>query len=385
MSLLPFDTLIRGYTREEAFEIALDALEAVSIPARSWRRGGVMRGLVGVVATMGSIASQVVAEGQKSKFLGWATEGWLTYLAKLEYNVDRIPATFAAGQITFTNQGGGVFSWGADEVVAVNSATGARYRITTPANGTPGFPVFGAFQTRTFNLSAIEAGSASSSPPGAIDSLETTMARVVVGNEQSVIGTDEESDEALTLRCSLQPSVRSANGPREAWEFAALSAKLPNGNATSINRARKLPATGDGTVRVICATPSGAPTSEELKAVRDSIEDLARTDSDNALVEGAIEQTYSRTITIWRRGGDEATVRANAQKALAELQVSYPIGGIKKVSTANGYLWEDAIESAIIAANKGVVFDVDQTGGDIELAYDEIPVIAATLLVRVEP
>lgn len=372
---LPIDTLIRGYTRDEAFEVALQALEDLKIPARSWREGGTFKSIVGVFATVGSIASNIVAGGIRGNFLDWAEGAWLTLFAALTFDVARIPATFAAGQVTLTNQGGGVYSWGADELVVVNTATGARYRVTGPGN-------LAAFATLTVDVMAVEAGAAGSSAPGTIDRLETTLARVVVGNADPLIGADEELDEPLRTRCRAKRGTRSANGPRGAWEFAALSATFADGTATSINRCVRLPSAGTGAVTVVVATPSGAPTPLELAAVRASVERWARTDTDSAFVEPAVEVAYNRTITIWRRDGDEATVRANAEKALRDLQATYPIGGISKGLGLPGHLWADALESAVIASSPGVVFDVDQDGGDIELAYNEIPILSATLLVR---
>ena len=378
MSLIPFDQLIRGYSRAEAFEVALQTLEDVGIPARSWREGGVFRSIVGAVATVGSIASNVVSDGIRGNLLGNARGPWLTYLARLTYGVERDPSTFASGQLTLTNQGGGIYAWGADELVAYSSATGKRYRATSAGN----LPAFGEV---TVDIQAIEAGSDSSAAPGSIDSLETTMARVVVGNAKPLVGRDEESDDSVTAKCDRAPSLRSANGPRSSYELACLSAKLPDGSATSINRVVQVPPDGTTTVRMIVATPSGAPTLDERTAARANIELLARTDTDNVIVEPAVETIYARTITIWRRGGDEESILRNARKALDDLQATYPIGGIRKHAGTPAYLWADALSSAVIASSPGVVFDVDQDAGDIELAYNEVPVLAATLLVRVAP
>lgn len=372
---LPLDTLIRAVTKDEAFEMALDMLESVKIPARSWRRGGVARSIVGVLATVAAQASDIVANGIASQFLEHAQRDWLTLLAHYLYKVERITATFASGYVTLTNQGGGVFDYGANEVVIKASSTGARYRITEAFH-------LGVLGEVTVAVAAIEAGSASSAEPGAIDTLETTMQRVVVGNVEAVIGLDAESDDDLKTRCWASIGTLSPNGPRDAFEFAVRSATIA-GNPTNINRLVVKPALGNGTVRLVCASASGTPTSEELTAARASVELLARTDTDTVLLEGAASVVVSKTITIWRRGSDDDTVRAAAFAALETLSATYPIGGIAKFSGGQGYLYTDAISSAVIGAGGGAVFDVDyDVPTDTPLADNEVPTIAANILVR---
>lgn len=389
MALLPIDTLIRGVTPEEALEVLVSGLEAVGVPARKWRPGGTMKAFVGVVATAGSIGSNIIAEGIKANFVpspetGKGASGpWLTLLAKLVYGIDRKPSTFAAGQVTIINQGNQVFTWGADEVILYSSETKARYRVSTPALGTLEFPALAAGGTLTVDVVAIEQGSTSSVAPGQVDSFETVISpKLVVGNEEAIVGIDEETDAELATRCLMRLAMRSSNGPRGAYEFACLSALLPGGTPTSINRCVILPELGDGTVRCVVATPSGAPTTLELRAVRDLIEDAARTDTDTVALSAAVEVPYSKTVTVWRRGGSDEAVRANAERALPAFFSTYPIGGIKKSAGQPGYLYADALESAIISSSPGVVFDVDQDGGDIELAFNEVPVVATTLLIR---
>lgn len=389
MALLPIDTLIRSVTQEEALEVLLAGLEAVGIPARKWRPGGTFKAFAGVVATAGSIGANIIAAGLKANFVPSPETGegaagaWLTILAKLVYGVDRKPSTFAAGQVTIVNTGNQVFTWGADEVILYSSETKARFRVTTPASGTLEFPALAAGGELTVDVTAIEQGSTSSVAPGQIDSFETVISpKLLVGNTEAIVGIEEESDAELATRCLMRLAMRSSNGPRGAYEFACLSALLPGGTPTSVNRCVILPELGDGTVRCVVATPSGAPTAPELQAIRDLIEDAARTDTDTVILTGAVEVPFARTVTVWRRGGSDEAVRANAERALPAFFATYPIGGIKKYAGQPGYVYADAIESTIIASSPGVIFDVDQDGGDIQLDYNEIPVVATTILVR---
>lgn len=373
---LPIDTLIRAMSKEEVFELALDLLEEVRVPARSWRPGGVARSIVAVLAALGAQASSIVSGGIRAQFLEYADQDWLTLLAHYMYLVERIPATFAAGFVTLVNQGGGVFDYGANEVVVKNSTTGARYRVTEAFH-------LGTLESVVVAVSAVEAGSRANSEPGAVDALETQMQRVVVGNATSIIGSDAEGDEDLRVRCWASMGTLSPNGPRDAYSYAVRSATIGGGAPTSINRMTVRPAAGDGTVHIICATSSGTPTPDELAAARESIELLARTDTDTVVLDGAVPVVITKQITVWRRGGDDDTVRSAALAALGALAASYPIGGISKYSGAQGYLYTDALSSAIIGASAGVVFDVDYDSTlDVPLAPNEVPTFAATVLVR---
>ena len=381
MALLPIDTLIRGLSVDEALETLHTTLEKVNIPSRRWRDGGTAKALLGVLAGIGSIGSNLVADGIKGGFLEWATGEWARVLARLQYGVEPIGASYATGKLTVTNIGTQVRTWGPDEMIAKSSVNGRRYRISTAANDTPGFPALEAGESLVVDIVAVEPGSASSASPGDIDSLETPLTDVIVGNGEAVVGTDDETIEALKARCYARPGTQSANGPRDAYVYAIFEAKLPGGTPTSINRVSVQPARGDAIVRIVIATANGAPTPLEMQAARDSIELLARTDTDIVELYPAVEVEFENTITVWRRGGSEAVIRAAIAKRLPSFFATYPIGGIKKISSGNGYLYADAVESMLIGSD-AAIFDVDQSNGDLELEFNEVPVMTGTILVR---
>lgn len=363
--MVPIEVLIRSISADELFELFLDSLETVEIPARSWRKGGVARSILGVLAQKGSQGATALADLIGGMYLVFAKGVYLTAHAEDVYGVVRIDATFAAGEVTLTNTKGAVHTVGANECIVRSSNTGARYRVTEGfvlASGSEAVPT-----SITVDVQAIEAGAASSVAPAELDELETTLVGVAVMNEASIVGQDAESDDALRARCLASRGTWSPFGPRDAYEYAALSAKLPDGSPTGITRVAVSRYSSTGTVRIVCATATGTPTTAAIDAVKAEIERIARPDSVTADTLGAVPQATAHSIIVWSRGGTSALLLARAQKALAEMIAAYPIGGIPKTEGGVGYLYADRIAAAVIGSSPEI-FDVDFVGGPVDLA-----------------
>lgn len=374
--MITIDRLIQEKTADEIFELALDSLEAVGIPANSWREGGVARSIVAIFSQFGAQGSSVLASCVKGMFLLFAEGVYLTAHAKDVYDVDRIEATFATGYVTLTNTGGAVHTVGADECVVRSSNTGARYRITEAfvlSSGSEASPTV----SDPLAVSAIEPGAGSSVAPAELDELETTLARVTVFNESAIVGRDAETDAQLVVRCLAKKGTWSPFGPRDSYEYAALSALLEDGSPVSVTRVAVSRYSSTGQVTIVCATPSGAPSEVELEAVRASVEAKARTDTATATVSAAITKDTALTIILWARGGSEAVLLAAAEDAFAELIAEYPIGGYSKTDGGQGYLYLDRVAAAVIGSSPEA-FDVDFGDDDEDIALDEDEVATYT-------
>lgn len=373
--MIPIDALIRSFTPDEAFELAMTTFESLKVPSRSWRTWGVAYSMTAVFAQVGSMASKIIAPALASVFLEDAFDDWLTILAWRTYRVERIAAAPATGQITLTNTGGGTFTRAADTVFVRSTRTGQRYRVSQ------GFTLAPLGQV-TVDAIAVVAGSGGSAAPGEIDDFETPLARVTVSNAASFVGADAELDDTLKSRCLGRLATLSANGPRDAYVSAVLDARVPSGAQVSISRVATRPPDGRTLVRLVCATPSGAPTLEELAAARTNIEKLARTDTDTVQLSAAVTVPVSRTLTIWSRKGDVDLIKERAYANLALLASTCPIGGDAKSPGGQGYLYADAIKAAAKAADP-TIFDVDSdTDSDVILAYNHVPQITASIEVR---
>lgn len=373
---LPIDMLLVPVTAEQANEKMLDVLETIGLPARSWRKGGALRTLIRgasiTIAGWSTLGAQLV----KSRFRETAEGDWLWQSAINDYGFTPDEATFAAGSQRFVNTGGGVFSYDEGAVRVYNPDTGKVY-VTTAALSLP------AFGTVDVPIQAVEVGSASSSGPGEIRELETTMLGVTTTNPAAVVGNDKASDDDIKATMLDKLAALSIDGPRGAYGYAVRTAKRLDGSPVDINRFRVSTGSSAGTVRVWCASPSGTPVSSDLDRVRESIEAIARPDTVKVIVSAAATKPLSTTITVWARrtpGLTEDALKALVTSQLLLFVRDYPIGGIAKPPSLQGYLYAGSIDGVCKLAHPSV-FDVDGAT-DLALNGGEVAVLTSALTVR---
>ncbi|MBX3218924.1 MAG: baseplate J/gp47 family protein [Labilithrix sp.] len=319
-----------------------------------------------------------MAAAIRAGFLETAQGPWLTLLAQHVFNVARREATFATGELLFTNTGGGIYAFNADEVRALWADEGKAYTNAEPFTLNPA-------ESKLVAIRAVEVGAASSAPPGAITSLETFILGVAVTNPEAVVGSDAETDDELRTACRNKLAALSVRGPRDAYAFAVREARRPDGSAVDINRQQVSPSSSTGVVTVYLASPSGAPSSTDIEYVAASIEAIARPDSVTVVVLPAVEVPLTRTLTVWakRTSGVSANdIRAAVESALVSEIRAYPIGGIPKPPSTQGYLYGDFISGVVKSAHVSI-YDVDGVGGDVALGPGEVATLATTITVRI--
>ncbi len=375
--MISIEELLTPVTTEVQLEKFLATLETLGVKARSWREGGTLRTILRIVAATYAGFSNVVLGFVRAGFLETSTGGWLTLLAYYVYGVTRIPAAFATGKVTLTNGGGGVYTFQPGELRAISAVTGKTYANVALVNLNPG-------NVLTIDVRAIEVGTASNAAPGTVTKLETTLPGVTVTNAAAIVGSDEEKDPDLRVRCKDRLAVISGKGPRGAYSYAVRSAKRPDGSAVDINRLRVSPFSSTGIVDVYVASPSGAPTPTDLPYVEESIETYARPDTVTANVIAATPVALSSSITVWARKTDGLTatdLSTMVSDAMVTMIASYPIGGIAKPPSTQGYLYADGIAGTAKAVHPAI-FDVDGAT-DLALAAGEVATLATTIDVRI--
>jgi hypothetical protein len=375
--MMTIEELLAPVTGDEVLEKFLTMLETAGVPARSWREGGVYRTILRVVADVYAGFTNSALGFARAAFLETSTGGWLTLLAYYVYGVTRIPATFATGNVSVTNGGGGVYTVTAGELRVLNAVTGKAFTNTAGATFNPA-------TTTTVPMRAVEAGSASTSAVATLTQFETPLLGLTVTNAAALVGADEEKDPELRQRCKDKLGIIGGKGPRGAYSYAVRSATRGDGSAVNVNRVRISPSSSTGTVQVIVASPTGAPDPGDLPYIEANIEALARPDTVTVSVLGATPAAFSRTLTVWARAQDGLTasdLSNTVGTALATWLASYPIGGIPKPPSTQGYLYADGIAGTVKAAHPAI-FDVDGTGADIALAIDEVATLTATITVR---
>lgn len=381
--MITITDLLTPITADQVNETFLTTLEILGIPARSWRDGGVARTILRVIARTYAGFSSSMVFALSGAFLEKAEGGWLILLAYYVYGVTAIPASFASGSLTLTNTGGGIYTYGPREATFLNPVTKVTYTNVD-------LFTLGALSTLPISIEATISGAAGSALPGAITDLVTAMLGVTITNPLSVIGRDAEKDPDLRARCLAKLATRSVRGPRNAYSYAALSAKRLDGSPVNINRVGISKSSSTGEVTVHCASPSGAPISGDLAAVELSIEDLVRPEAVTVSVLAVTEVAYTHAITVWAQstpGVSAADVKSAAEKAIADFIAAYPIGGLEQADTAQRGLFGSGISSVIGSASPAKVFSVEgDTPGssvpDLALVAGQVATNGITLSVQ---
>lgn len=353
--MISITDLLTAVTRDQANETILNLLEAVGVPARSWNQGGAARWVIRVLATAQANFSTMLVAAISGGFLERAEGAYLILLAFYVYGVSAIPATFASGKLTLTNAGGGIYPYAARTARFSNLITKIVYTNVADFS-------LGASSSLTIDIEAVTVGSAGSATPGSITNLVTAMLGVTCSNAASVIGFDAEKDPDLRARCLAKLSTRSVRGPRDAYAYAAKSAKRIDGTPVNINRVAVSPSSSTGQVTVFCASPSGAPDSEDLDAAAAAIESDVRPEAVTVTVLATTDVPYTQSITIWAQstpGVTAAAVQAAVETAIADFIAVYPIGGLVQADTGQRGLFGSGIASVIGSASPAKVFSIE--------------------------
>lgn len=374
---LPIEMLFVPVTKDQANEKMLDVLETIGLPARSWKQGGALRTLIAATSQTFADFSTLTSQLVKSRFRETAEGDWLWQSAINDYGFTPRDATFATGLQRFTNTGGGVFSQPAGTVRLRNPTTNKVYVTTATLT-------LGAFGSADVPVQAVEVGSASSSGPNTVTEFETPLIGVTTTNPASIVGNDRETDPEIRGHMGDSLASRSLNGPRGAYAFAVREAKRLDGSPVDINRFRVSPGSSNGIVRIWCASPRGAPLASDLDRVRESVEAIARPDSVKVIVSAAAPKPIATTLTVWARptqGMTETNLKDLVVKALTVFIQDYPIGGLAKPPSLQGYIYGGGIDGVCKSAHPSV-FDVDGSV-DTALGPGDVAVLTSTITVRI--
>lgn len=368
------EDLTTPLTRDEAKASIYGVLSTVGVDTTTWKPGAVVRTMIAAVAIVLAALSQLIALATKSGFLEYASNDWLTLVATHVYGATRVAATFAAGEITLTNSGGGVYVLAVDDLVVANPTTGATYRNTT--GGT-----LNALGTLTLAIVATEAGSASTSTGNTITSLVTTLLSVTVSNANSVVGLDAESDPNLRARCREKLGSLSPNGPWDAYAYAAKGALRSDGTAIGVTRVRVIK-DGYGNVDVYCATATGGITGTATDATTDlGAIDLALQTGAAPLAVTATANTAAAlsqgvTYEVWMyntSGLTSAQIQTLISAKLAAYAATVPVGG-NVIDNDPGKVFVATLEAEIRSVRPNEIFKavVTSPAADLELTGSQV-------------
>jgi phage-related baseplate assembly protein len=375
--MLPFNDILNPPTADEVFNTWIAGLISLGLRADLWRKGGVSRSILRVLAMAYSGMASLLNDAVRSAFLDYSSGAWLTLLAWFVFRVQRLTATFATGELTLTNSGGGIFEYLSDEAIFKNSVTGKTYTNVSAF-------VLNPADVLTIAIRAREIGTASNASPGDITEFETTMEAVTATNAAAVIGTNAQEDEPLRQLCRAKVGWISPMGPRDAYEFAVLNAKRPSGQPVNINRHRPYLDELHGILTIYCAAPSGAPDPDDLTYVKSAVE-AVRPDLAKVRVVAATVVTDTRSLVVYarRRDGLEAeALKVAAQKEIDSGMSTYPIGGLSEPEDPDHtFLYGTFISGSAKQADPSI-FNVTGASEDFPMNPGEVVVLDYTITVR---
>lgn len=380
---IDLDDLVKPVTEQEIENSIYQVLGTLGLNTTTWKAGAVVRTITTGFSIVLSSFSALQSLIAKSGYLELSEGDWLTVVAHYVYGVDRYPATFATGFVTLTNAAGGVYDFDPEDLIFLNPATNKTFRNTAPVSipaGTSGTPS----TVPNVPILAVEAGSGSTSIPGGISIMVTTVTGVTVANPSAVVGQDAETDAALRARCSAKLGSLSPMGPWDAYTYAVRNATREDGTNLGITRTR-ITKDGYGHVTVYVATPSGGLTPEDLAIANTAIQNNAEPLCVDATAQSASPVTIAVTYELWMyntSGQTTEQIKAVIGTRLTEWFPLQPIGG-NVIAGDPGKIFVDKIR-AVIGDAFPEIFHVLVTvpAADVVMAVSDVAtagIIAGTI------
>jgi hypothetical protein len=401
MTQVSLESLLIEATKEEIYDYSIDIAEVIGLPVDTWQAGDPTRSQFHVEAELLSSLESVAVGFIRSGFLEYAAElakaapgdvkaaMWLKIIAKQVFNVDVPEATYATTDVTFTNNGGGFYPDIEPGAITVkNEITGKTYRNTT---GGPGTNIeSGPGTTLTLTVVADEPGAESSSGPGEITEMVTTLLGVTCTNATAAVGTDEQDPDTTVQQCRDKLSSFSPNGPKGAYSYVARNPALTGTNA--ITRAREYGDSETGDVTVYLAGPSGAILEADRALVEAAILQWATPLCITPTVLSVTPIPIAVTYEVWvykRSNKTAAELEDEILTALENLFARRPIGGDVIPPATTGSMFHSLIESTIRSVNPEI-FRVSLTSpaGDTPIANGQVATLStvtATVNLVVDP
>lgn len=371
MPTFTLDQLTTPVTRQEVQASIYQVLGTLGVNTTGWKSGAVVRTMIVGVSVVLSAFSRLMADIARSGFLEFSEEDWLTLVARHVYGVERITATFAAGTVTLTNPGGGIFNMEPGDLIVAHDVTGQTYRNVSAFT-------LGATSTLDVDVVATAAGSASNAAAHDITTLVTSMVGgVTCDNAIGLSALDDESDPTLRLRCSERLGALSPMGPWDAYSYAIRNATRDDGSPIAVTRIR-ITKDGYGNVNCYVASADGPVTAPDVAIAQTAAEENAQPEAVAAHVISAAAHTVHVTAEVWvyaTAGMTDGQIQTAIAARLATFFQSQPVGG-NVIGTDPGKIFADALRAAIAAAVAPHTFHLVMTApaGDVTLAINDVAV-----------
>lgn len=390
--------LLGDKTKQTFFDELVQAAIDEKLSTLSWEPGEPIRAVMSIVArVLARMWTFFAVPAIRAAFLDYASGTWLSLLAWTSYGVRRKGSEFAQRTLTLENRGASFLTIVPGQVRLKNADTGKTF--TNIDGGSvaawPGAP--DPYYTVALTFRADEAGTGSDTLPGDIAEAPITgpSGLFVKTPTPAILGSDEESDEALRVRCRAAMAPLSPAGPKAAYEFVALSTYRPDGTPVGVTRVRVLD-TGNCHVEVYLANRSGSTTGSTMDPTSDVFlvwEKLLKWVVPTGItlgIHGAALKTDTLEFTVYV-DIDSGLSQQEAVDKVAGTIAAYiskvPIGGNRTTNPIAwndpGYLFGSELNAKASECADGILKATSTlfTGGveDLTLQYNEIPDITFTV------
>jgi uncharacterized phage protein gp47/JayE len=293
-------------------------LSAAGLPATAWQENSVPRKLLEAESIAHADALNLVAAIANGDILELSAGEWLTQLAANRYDLTRKFALPARGPVLVTNNSGSPLVLSAGQLLVRSTQTLAVFRNLDAATIADGATVELAFQ-------ADEAGLSGNCAVGTVTAPVTAPAGVTFDNPGAggvwltQVGTREESDDSLRIRCRARfPALGVGPGP-STYQGWALS-------IDQVTQARVFPNSPvPGKARIIVAGDSNPLDAAVVIAVDAFVQPIAGM---CIRIETTAAAAYDIPInaTVYVTPAHLATAAVAADAAVRELIASKKIG-----------------------------------------------------------
>lgn len=368
--------LVTPVTEDEALASAVSMLDGVGFQATSWQEGSSQLNMLRLFCKVWAALTVVIAAIAAGGFTTLATSSWLTLVARYFYNLERVPAQYAIGEIVLTSSAGApTLNFLAGDLIIADAAAGSltAHSFTCIEGGS-----LPPNSTITITFQADVAGIASNIPAGTALFLWTpqvgvtaTCPAILPSNTWiTTPGEDEEADARLTARCLgrwSRLSYGNTDGAYRGWALEGLNA---------LTRVSIASAEGDGTVTIIGATalgPLSAPQCTTIEnyiyGVTDGVGRRPINDIVN-VIPAVVVTTPAITIDAYVEAGAFDTIATTMAAALNAYIGGTPIGGTRLVGSQGKIIFSELVRIAqTLSKVRSVNFSIDD---DVLLNEDEI-------------
>lgn len=341
--------LITVATYNDVLNNELNIATALGFPTTAWQPLQVDRSTLAIMAQLGANFSTTVnflAQGAYASFAAQMVDSagnevttWMDLRGVDQYNVTRLPATFASCPSTgFSITNASTQSYGP-------FAPGQLHFQQSSALGKPTYTnsatvTISASTATPVALVADVSGLASSAGPGTITTMLTALVGCTCTNTATLTGQDAENNAHYLQRCQAKLGSLSPNGPAQAYLFVAesiLDTTQPFYNAAltaAITRVTTLKA--PALVDVYIANAGGTTPAGDLTIVNAAIQAWVVPSGTTAIVAWATPTSVPITYTAYipaSAGVSAATLETAVSNALGLYFETIPIGGLTDASS----------------------------------------------------